>query len=75
MVTAKLTSKGQITVPRAVRQQLGLRAGDQIEFVMDNGGFRIEKTRPADRFAKWRGYFTDLKGQDIDALLDEWRGR
>jgi AbrB family looped-hinge helix DNA binding protein len=75
MALAKLTSKGQITIPKAVRQQLGLRTGDQIEFVRDNGGFRIEKTRPVDRFARWRGRFTDLAGQDIDATLDDWRGR
>jgi antitoxin PrlF len=33
MSTAKLTSKGQITIPLAVRRQLGLDAGDRVEFV------------------------------------------
>lgn len=33
MSTATLTSKGQITVPAAVRQALGVDAGDRVEFV------------------------------------------
>jgi len=34
MVTATLTSKGQITIPRAVRELLRLHTGDRIAFVM-----------------------------------------
>ena len=33
MTTATLTSKGQITVPAAVRQALGVDAGDRVEFI------------------------------------------
>ncbi len=33
MSTATLTSKGQITVPAAVREALGVGAGDRVEFV------------------------------------------
>ena len=29
---ARITSKGQITIPAAVRDQLGLRTGDEIDF-------------------------------------------
>lgn len=31
-VAAKLTSKGQVTVPKAVREALDLRAGDRVVF-------------------------------------------
>lgn len=34
MPLAKLTDKGQITVPKAVRQALGLHPGDKLEFVI-----------------------------------------
>lgn len=38
MSLATLTSKGQITIPRAVREQLHLHAGDKIDFmVIDDG--------------------------------------
>jgi antitoxin PrlF len=33
MSTATLTTKGQITIPLAVRRKLGLDAGDRVEFV------------------------------------------
>lgn len=37
MPTATLTSKGQTTVPKEVRDFLGLHEGDQIEFVIGHG--------------------------------------
>ena len=33
MTAATLTSKGQITIPVAVREKLGLGTGDRVEFV------------------------------------------
>jgi len=33
MTTATLTSKGQITIPAAVREALRVGAGDRVEFV------------------------------------------
>ena len=34
MVTATLTTKGQITIPKAVRESLHLRSGDRIAFLV-----------------------------------------
>ena len=34
MLAAKLTSKGQITIPKAVRDSLGINTGDKLEFVV-----------------------------------------
>lgn len=42
MTTATITSKGQITIPAAVRTALGLQTGDRVEFVeVDKGQFAI----------------------------------
>lgn len=38
MPTAKVTSKGQITIPVAVRSALGLEAGSRVEFVETASG-------------------------------------
>ena len=38
MATAAVTSKGQITIPIEVREELGLKAGDRIEFLKSEEG-------------------------------------
>jgi antitoxin PrlF len=45
MPTATLTSKGRITLPRAVRAVLGLTAGQKIEFLPEGDGFRVVALR------------------------------
>ena len=37
MDTGTLTSKGQTTIPKAVRQRLGLKPGDRILYVIEGG--------------------------------------
>jgi AbrB family looped-hinge helix DNA binding protein len=42
MPSATLTSKGQITLPKSVRDGLGIRTGGRVEFVeMDKGVYRM----------------------------------
>jgi AbrB family looped-hinge helix DNA binding protein len=42
MATATLTTKGQVTIPAAVRGALGLHAGDRVDFVeLEKGQFAI----------------------------------
>jgi AbrB family looped-hinge helix DNA binding protein len=38
--TTSVTSKGQVTIPKALRQKIGLRTGSKVAFVMVNG--RVE---------------------------------
>lgn len=42
MSTATITSKGQITIPKPVRERLKVKPGDRVEFVeMENGIFQL----------------------------------
>lgn len=42
MSTATLTSKGQITIPAAVRSALGVETGDRVEFLeLEPGHYEI----------------------------------
>ncbi len=43
MPSTTLTSKGQVTIPKAVRDELGLRAGDRVAFrVLEDGTVVVE---------------------------------
>lgn len=70
----RVTSKGQVTIPKDVRERLGLRPGDEIEFVDDRGGFRLQKRIAESPFRKYRGYLKHLTGQDPDKIVEEMRG-
>jgi antitoxin PrlF len=53
---ATLTGKGQITVPIDIRRQMGLREGDQIEFILENGTTIMKRyTADPNPFEKWAG--------------------
>lgn len=52
---ARITSKGQITVPREVRRVLGVRAGDRLLFETDGKGVRVRPVRSKSAFSKYRG--------------------
>ena len=54
MPTATVTSKGQITIPKKVRQALRLGVGDRVEFVIARSGEVL--VRPG------KGDVGDLKG-------------
>ena len=52
---ARLTGKGQITVPRKVRLFMGIRPGDRLLFESDAQGIRVRRVRTESPFAKYRG--------------------
>lgn len=75
---AKVTSKGQITIPLEVRRALGVRAGDRLVFEDDESGMRVRKVQRESPFAKYAGIGnpgipSGRKG--INRWLRELRGR
>jgi len=61
MATAALTSKGQITIPVEVREDLGLKPGDRVSFLKGETGEYIFKAKT--------GSLMNLKG------CVKWTGR
>lgn len=43
-IKSKITSKGQVTIPKAVRDELGVQDGDSIVFNIENNQILIEKS-------------------------------
>jgi antitoxin PrlF len=54
-VQAKITSKGQITIPRDVRRALGVRPGDKLVFEKVGNVIRIRPLNDLDPFEKYSG--------------------
>jgi len=75
MVTAKVTSKGQITIPKEIREKLGISPGEEIGFVERRGVFFIRKPMKRSPFEKWMGRLTDLKGSESDKIINNLRGK
>jgi len=50
----RLTSKGQVTIPQHIRQQLGLMPNTEVEFEIDGDAVRIRKA--AEQPARHRGW-------------------
>jgi antitoxin PrlF len=59
MITSKLTSKAQTTIPQAVRNALRLREGDELAYVIENGRVILTKASaevaddPFATFSEW----------------------
>jgi AbrB family looped-hinge helix DNA binding protein len=75
---AKITSKGQITLPLEVRCALGVGAGDRLAFEGDENGMHLRPVRAESPFAKYRGIGNHGIGSGRKAIarwLRELRGR
>ena len=71
MITSKLTSKAQTTVPQPVRAALGVRAGDEIAYAIEQG--RVVLTRKSnavedDPFATFGEWASDIDAEAYGTL-------
>jgi AbrB family looped-hinge helix DNA binding protein len=74
MITAKVTSKGQVTIPKEIRDKLGVHTGEDVGFEEKDGMLVISKVVTKSPFDKWVGKLKDLEGQRSDDLVREARG-
>ena len=67
---AKITSKGQITVPREVRRALGVSVGDSLVFEESGGEIRVLPQRSESAFARYRGIGNPQLGPGKEAIVE-----
>jgi antitoxin PrlF len=73
-----LTTKSQVTVPKAVRKALGVEPGQEIDYEVKPNGqvfiFPVKKAEvpPENPFLKWIG--TGVSGMTTEEILNETRG-
>jgi antitoxin PrlF len=66
---AKVTSKGQITIPLKIRQALGVKAGDKVVFEQNGNEISVLPLRGEDVFEKYRGIGTPGIGRGRKAVI------
>ena len=59
----RLTEKGQVTIPKRVRQYLGIGPGSEVNFEIDDGGVRLVRPEPQPA--------GETRGERLVRLLEE----
>jgi antitoxin PrlF len=70
MPSAKLTSKGQITVPKEVRRTLGLRTGDRLAFRVRDDGTVVVEAETVDLLSLRGAVRSKVKGVSVEAMKE-----
>jgi antitoxin PrlF len=75
-VSTTVTAKGQVTIPKAVRDLLGIVPGSEVDFQRAADGTivltAVGDKKPSSRFQQLRGHAG--KGLDTDAIMALTRG-
>lgn len=70
---AKITSKGQITVPKQIRIALGVEAGDSLVFEREDGEVKVRPAKTKGVFSKYRGIGNTGFPSGQEAINKEFR--
>ena len=72
---ATVTSKGQVTLPKRIRDALGIQPGTEVEFDLEEGRAIMRKRVPMEAFAEWEGRLRGkLPGASVDETMEMLRG-
>jgi AbrB family looped-hinge helix DNA binding protein len=68
-MNAILSEKGQVTIPKRIRDDLGLEAGSILEFTEDAGRIIVRKILPENPISAWRGKGRLPAGRSVNEYL------
>ena len=71
----RMTSKGQVTIPKRIRNEMGFEPGDEFDFVREDGRLEVRKAVEESPFDRYYGYLKgQLRGKRTDEIIREMRG-
>jgi AbrB family looped-hinge helix DNA binding protein len=75
----KIGGRGQVTMPKEIRDRFGLRPNAEVEFHLVNGSIILKKAPRKLALRKWKGRckenFLALGYSSVDKFIDDVRGR
>ncbi len=79
----RVTSKGQVTIPKVIRDRAGIREGSEVDFDIEGDVVTLRRARPGRRPGKsrgdktveaLRGTATVFRGMSTDEIMKLLRG-
>jgi len=75
----KIGERGQVTIPKDIRDRFGLGPDTDVEFRIVNGFIVMKKAPKKLNLRKWKGRcresFSQLGYSSVDKFIDDVRGR
>jgi AbrB family looped-hinge helix DNA binding protein len=75
----KIGERGQVTIPKEIRDQFGLGPETEVEFRVVNNSIILKKSPKKLDLAKWKGRCADsfrkLNYSSVDEFIEDIRGR
>ncbi len=71
-----ISTKGQVTIPKKIREKLGIKEGDIIEFIEENGLVYLQRKRSIEKEEKKFRQFKGMIKSSVtsDQFIKELRG-
>lgn len=74
----KVGERGQVTIPKDMRDRLGIGPHSEVEFTVEKGALVLRKAPKRLNLDKWRGHcrdrFESLGFSSVDEFIEEVRG-
>ena len=75
----KVGERGQVTIPKEIRDRFAITAESEVEFRVEDGEIVLRKLSAPLPLEKWKGYCANslmsLGLKSVDEYIDEVRGR
>lgn len=74
----KIGERGQVTIPKGIRERFGLGPESEVEFEVVHGAILLKKAPKQLKLRKWKGRcgnrFAELGYSSVDRFIDDVRG-